>query len=74
MASEPLRILKTRDVATRLGVSPQALRVKRMKGDGPPWTRLSRNRVGYPEESLLEWIKSRTFRSIAEERHGRPAA
>ena len=74
MANESLRILKTREVATRLGLSPQALRVKRMTGDSPPWCRLSRNRVGYPEDALLEWIRSRTFRSIAEERHGRPAA
>ena len=74
MAPEPFRILKTRTVAERLGCSPQALRVKRMKGDGPPWVRLSRNRVGYEERSLEEWIRSRTFRSIAEERHGHPAA
>lgn len=68
------RLLKTREVAARLGCSRQALRVKRMKGDGPPWVRLARNRVGYLESGLLEWIKSRTFTSIAEERHGRAVA
>ena len=74
MPNDPIRILKTRELTQRTGIPSQTLRVMRMRGTGPKWIRIARNRVGYLEADVLEWLAARRFQSIAEERHGRPAA
>jgi hypothetical protein len=58
-------LLKTRFVADWLGVSPQWLEIGRGKNYGPPFVRLSPRRVRYRREDVLNWLKSRTYRSTA---------
>jgi hypothetical protein len=61
------KLLSTREVALRYGWKEQTVRVKRLRGDGPPFVRLSRNRVGYREEDLAAWELGRRFSSTSEE-------
>lgn len=61
------RLLITSVVAERLGLAEQTLRTWRMRGEGPPWIRLSDSPSGavrYPEDGLHEWLESRE-RAIA---------
>lgn len=66
------KLLTPAYVAERLHVKPQTLRLKRMRGDGPPFVRLSESpsaRAFYPEAEFLAWLAARPRRiSTAEEK------
>jgi hypothetical protein len=67
-----MKLLTPAHVAAVLHIKPQSLRVKRMRGDGPPFIRLSDSltaRVYYPEAEFLAWLAARLRRiSTAEEK------
>ncbi|MGA7992997.1 MAG: hypothetical protein WCC53_16330 [Thermoanaerobaculia bacterium] len=56
------KLLTSEQVAGILGIRVQSLRVRRMRGQGPPFVRLSDSptaRVYYPEAELLVWLDAR---------------
>jgi hypothetical protein len=67
-----MKLLKPAHVAAELHIKPQTLRLKRMRGDGPPFIRLSDSPttlVYYPEAEFLAWLAARPRRvSTAEEK------
>jgi predicted DNA-binding transcriptional regulator AlpA len=71
MSATP-KLLSPAHVAGILGIKPQSLAVRRMKGTGPPYVRLGErpgSRVAYREEDVRRWIADRpTFSGTAEEK------
>lgn len=67
-----MKLLTPAHVATLLHIKPQSLRLKRMRGDGPPFIRLSNTptaRVYYPEDEFIAWLAARPRRtSTAQEK------
>jgi len=61
--------LTTNQLAERLQVRPQTLRVWRLAGKGPRYVRLGsrRGRVLYPIAEVDTWLEDRTFGSTSEE-------
>ena len=61
--------LSSASAAHYIGVRPQALRLYRHKGVGPPYARLGgkRGRAVYAVEDLEEWLQARTFTSTTQE-------
>ncbi|MEP0773482.1 MAG: helix-turn-helix domain-containing protein [Acidobacteriota bacterium] len=56
-------LLSTPEVARRLGVQPQTLRVWRSRAKGPRFVRLGDDtfsRVAYREADVLTWLENRT--------------
>lgn len=70
------KIYTTEEAAKILHRRPQTLRLWRVRGGGPPYTRYSGNPghgpVGYPEDLLLDWLNSRTYRSTSDEAQATP--
>ena len=62
------KLLRPKEVADLLGISPYTLLEWRQVGFGPAFLRLRGNDLRYDEATLKEWIGSREARSIAEER------
>ena len=63
-----MKIVPEREAAEQLSVSPRTLqRWRREDGRGPSFVRLSKKRVGYPQEGLNAFAESRTFTSFAAE-------
>ncbi len=60
-------LLTTRQAAKELGLSPRTLQSWRVRGGGPRYIRIGRNRVLYDPEDLESWLAERKFRSTAEE-------
>jgi hypothetical protein len=69
--SEPT-FLQTAAAADRLGLAAGTLCKMRVRGDGPPFLRLSPRRIVYAVAALDSWAASREFRSTSE--YCRPAA
>lgn len=67
---EPL--MSTRDVAEMTGEREQTVRVRRMRGDGPPYVRVG-SRAYYHPEDVREWLRGRRFQSTSEETVAREA-
>jgi hypothetical protein len=67
-----MKLLSPAAVANALGIKPQSLRLRRMKGLGPPYLRLSDSptaRVYYREAEFLAWLESKPSRmGTAEEK------
>jgi len=53
------RIKFTRAAARHLRLSKSYLEKARLRGEGPPYVRLSPHRVGYLTEDLDRWLESR---------------
>lgn len=58
-------LLTPKEAAQRLKLSDSFLAKARMRGDGPPYSKLGRS-IRYPEPGLLQWMKSRTRTSTSE--------
>jgi hypothetical protein len=71
-----MKLLTPAYVAAELHIKPQTLRIKRMRGDEPPFIRLSdspTSRVFYPEAEFVAWLATRLRRiSTAEENRHTP--
>lgn len=59
--------LTTSEAAEKLRLSPQALRVWRLRGVGPKFVKPSRSRCLYAESDLEDYMRERTFSSTTEE-------
>jgi len=62
--------LSTQALADMLGLRPQTLRAKRLRGDGPPYIRVGeglRSKVLYRVSAVHVWLDSRTYTSTADE-------
>ena len=68
------RLLRTKEVAERTGVSPITTKRWRAKGYGPPWMRLKGplGEVRYPESEFEKWMTEDLNRSLADEYAKRP--
>lgn len=66
------KLLSPAIVADLLGIKTQSLRVRRMRGAGPPFIRLGAgltSRVAYREADVTRWIAERpTFNGTCEEK------
>jgi hypothetical protein len=58
--------LHTVDAAARLGFAASTLEKMRVRGNGPPYLRLSPRRVVYNVEKLDAWARGREFTSTSE--------
>lgn len=58
--------LRTSEAAHRLGFAKGTLDKMRVRGDGPPYLRLTPRRVVYAVDVLDNWARSRTFASTSE--------
>lgn len=56
------RILRTREAADYIGLSPSTLEKKRLSGDGPRFVRLGGRAVGYDLRDLDEWLDAQRRR------------
>ena len=72
------KLLSSDAAATVLGIRPQSLRLARLRGNGPPFLRLSDSpsaRAFYQEDELLSWIASRPrYSSTADEKRAASTA
>jgi hypothetical protein len=58
--------LRPGDAAKRLGLSPNTLVKMRMRGDGPPFIRLTPRRIVYAPDALEDFVRERRYRRTAE--------
>jgi hypothetical protein len=58
--------LRAGDAAKRLGLSPNTLVKMRIRGDGPPFIRLTPRRIVYAPEALDDFVRSRQYTRTAE--------
>jgi predicted DNA-binding transcriptional regulator AlpA len=61
-----LGLLKQREAAQALSLSPRSMERMRCEGTGPKYVRLSRGRIAYREEDLREWIARRVVNSTSQ--------
>jgi predicted DNA-binding transcriptional regulator AlpA len=61
----PIVLLTPKDAAKLLKISLSWLAKARMRGDGPPYTRIGRS-IRYAEAALIDWTKSRQHLSTSE--------
>lgn len=59
--------LTPEQVAKELQTSLYNVRKMRMRGDGPPYYRLTPRVIRYPREGLESWKQSRTVNATCEE-------
>jgi len=64
-AAPAIVLLTPKEAAKLLKVSLSWLAKARMRGDGPPYTKVGRS-VRYTEAALLQWMKSRQRLSTSE--------
>ena len=63
----PVESLLLEDQAAAIaGVTLNAMRQMRVRGDGPPFVVVGRTRIRYEPEALRAWLKTRTFKSMAD--------
>jgi predicted DNA-binding transcriptional regulator AlpA len=58
--------VRTPDAARHLGLTSSTLEKMRVRGDGPPFRRLSRRHVTYAVSALDAWARDREYRSTKE--------
>jgi predicted DNA-binding transcriptional regulator AlpA len=58
--------LRTPEAAARLGLAPSTLDKMRVRGDGPPYMRLTPRSVIYAVDELDGWARARQFNSTSE--------
>ena len=60
-------IVSTEEAATILGLAPRTLQDFRLRGEGPPFVKLTRRRVGYFISDLEAWARARTVKNTSQE-------
>jgi hypothetical protein len=58
--------LRAGDAAKRMGLSPSTLVKTRMRGDGPPFIRLTPRRIVYAPDALDDFVRRRQFTRTAD--------
>jgi hypothetical protein len=59
-------LLTTAEAADYLDVSPQWLAIRRGRGNGPPFIRVSARKIMYQRGGMVKWCKERTFNAISD--------
>ena len=62
------RLLTQQEAADRLNLSPRFLEVRRYRGGGPPFVRVSSRCVRYRPEDLEAWTAERVRTSTSDRR------
>jgi hypothetical protein len=62
---DPIYLL-TPKAAERIGLAAGTLEKMRIRGDGPPYLRLSPRRIVYAIDALDTWVRRREFNSTSE--------
>lgn len=65
--TQPTKLLSTKEAARLLGLAAQTLRRWRCRGSGPPFVKLSTNRVAYRAEALENFVADREYESTSDE-------
>jgi hypothetical protein len=58
--------LRTPEAAARIRLAPGTLDKMRVRGDGPPYIRLTPRSVVYAVDTLDSWARARQFNSTSE--------
>jgi hypothetical protein len=61
-------LLSTGETAGWLGVSTQWLEIRRSRGGGPPFERISPRTVRYRRDQVRKWLDQRSYASTEEYR------
>jgi predicted DNA-binding transcriptional regulator AlpA len=56
-----------KETARRLKISVSWLAKARMRGDGPPFIKVSERAIRYTDAALMQWMKSRQRLSTSEQ-------
>jgi predicted DNA-binding transcriptional regulator AlpA len=67
LAALAIFLLTPKEAAKLLKVSLSWLAKARMRGDGPPYIRISPRSIRYTEATLMQWMKSRQRTSTSEQ-------
>jgi predicted DNA-binding transcriptional regulator AlpA len=67
LAALAIVLLTPKEAAKLLKVSLSWLAKARMRGDGPPYVRISPRSILYTEATLMQWMKSRQRTSTSEQ-------
>ena len=59
-------LLTAKETGARFKVSTSWLAKARMRGDGPPYIRITQRSIRYAEAALIQWMKSRQRLSTSE--------
>ncbi len=54
-----MRLLNEKQTAERMGIAVQTLRNWRGKFQGPPWIKIGKRLIRYPEAELEQFLRSR---------------
>jgi predicted DNA-binding transcriptional regulator AlpA len=60
-------LLTAKEASRLLKVSVSWMSKSRMRGDGPPYIRISPRSIRYAEAALIQWMKSRQRLSTSEQ-------
>jgi len=66
MSRAESRLLREREAARLLGMSPRTLQRWRCMGQGPPFVRCGLRAIAYRQEDLAAWIEARRHQSTAQ--------
>lgn len=65
--AEAAEVMTTEEAAAFLQCSTQYLEIARVRGDGPPFSKLGRRLIRYRKSALLAWLTKREVASTSEE-------
>ena len=60
-------LLTPKETARRLKISVSWLAKARMRGDGPPFIKVSERAVRYTDAAIMQWMKSRQRLSTSDQ-------
>lgn len=63
---DPSALLTEADAAKLLTFTPRFLQARRIRGNGPPFVRISSRAIRYRRSDLLTWIEQRVRTSTAD--------
>ena len=63
---DPDALLREREAAQLLGLTPRTLEAWRHRGGGPPFRRISARTIRYHRGDLIRWTEQRQVSSTAE--------
>ncbi len=63
---DPVYLLTEAEAAKLLKFTPRFLQARRVRGDGPPFVRISSRAIRYRRSDLLTWIEKRVRSSTSD--------
>jgi predicted DNA-binding transcriptional regulator AlpA len=67
MSKTNLQLLTEKEAAKLLGMTPRFLQARRVRGNGPPFIRISSRAIRYRVSDLESWVRDRLRTSTAED-------